>query len=183
MNSIYQLFSLLQFLTILILLPKYYANTYNLTIPDDGYKLNEINECIKQLSLKYNNINIFVNVNTFSEEINGSLTLQIPDNTNVSLIGKPTIITYPIRTFYFIIEFNEYNNQTFTIENFTFNKYISDRAELSTLFFVLAKQPYFNILLKNCIFNESNTNILTFNSIYSIPYDKYQIVFDSCHFK
>jgi len=179
----YNIKSIFVFLILIIFLPKYYTNTYNITIPDDGYKLNEINEYIQILSLKYNNINIFLNVDVFSDEIRGKVIFQIPENTNVSLIGKPTIITYPETTFYFNIEFNEYNNQTFTIENITFKNFISERPDLTTLFFITAMHPNFNMYIKNCNFDVSNSSIVTYDIRYQLLHDEYQIIIDSCYFK
>jgi len=159
-------------------------------IPNENYNIYNINELVNLYSNKYHNINIYFKDTYFKYEGERiGLQINIPANTNVSLIGNPnsgTVIDFSNNIFYTSIVFNEYNGQQFKVENITFYHFIDQFSSTENdLFFIPAMDINFKVLFKNCIFDTSNSLILSvpIRGIFTKQLPDYQIIIDSCQFK
>jgi len=177
------------FIILIILIWKSIA--IDVIIPDDGYELYEINKILEKYSVKYNNITIYINADRYSLTILREITILIPANTNVSIIGKPsslshTVFDYTVGFFNFNIIFVEYTAQTVTFENIEFYKFHNPRpTDITNIFYLSCIDVNFKIQFKNCVFIDSNTVILKLdiNKHQYIGETTNSINFQSCIFR
>lgn len=172
----------------IILLSKCFSIDVN--IPEDGYELSDIYNIIKVYSLKHNSININLNYDYYSIVSNVSIEIKIPSDVDISIIGKPsnsdkTVIDMKKATSGFAISFEDYTNQQIVIENIEFFNYHHERASDNTnIIYISTDKVDYNILIKNCIFNNSNSLAIKFDiSGFEAENIKYGIHIDSCKFK
>eukprot|EP00833_Pecoramyces_ruminatium_P012473 jgi/Orpsp1_1/1186505/evm.model.d7180000051075.1 len=177
-----------QILILFILIYKYVLSI-DVYIPNDNYDLSNLSDLISYYSIKYKTINIYINDEYYTSNSKQRYNqINIPENTNVALIGNPkngTIIDLTNNSFYYSIVFNEYTGQEFKVENITFYNFFDPLSVTANdIFYINPTSTNYKIIFKNCIFDTSNSLIFQLN-INTDSYQEnkdYQLTFDSCQF-
>ncbi|ORY54793.1 hypothetical protein LY90DRAFT_646782 [Neocallimastix californiae] len=159
-------------------------------IQKDGYDFSNIKDTIISYASKYNDINIYINYDYYIISITKLIEITVPANTNISFIGNPSNSTKTIIDFIkspqnLVISFEQYTNQQLIFENIEFTNYYHERAsEKTSIIYSIINSVKYNILIRNCIFSNSNSIIFKLDSE-NFKYEnevKYIIHFDKCKF-
>jgi len=158
-----------------------YGKTFNITISNNSYNLTDVNNLLQIYSEHYSDINIILE-SEYETNYKGGISFTIPENVNLSIIGKPTLFTFnknSVSNLNFEIPNN--NKHSLTIENIYFKNFYNDIE--NTLLYIYSYSPDYNVLIKNCTFDGSNSQIIEHKTRYSIYNEKFNIIIDSCIFK
>ncbi|ORX45799.1 hypothetical protein BCR36DRAFT_414396 [Piromyces finnis] len=164
----------------------------DVSIPNEKYNFDNINDLISSYSEKYKTINIYINQDYYTPDVSLiTKQLLVPSNTNITLIGNPnnkngTMFDFSNNKFcFYSFIFEEYTGQQFKFENITFTNYIDVNKSENSLFHTRSLySTNFSIIFKNCVFDTGNASILLLEIQINIKnnLNEYQFLFDSCRF-
>ncbi|OUM63167.1 hypothetical protein PIROE2DRAFT_10324 [Piromyces sp. E2] len=143
----------------------------DVNIPNEKYNIANISNLIKDYGEKYNVINIYITKDYVTSSEMAVQHIQIPENTNVTLIGNP-------------------NNDSGTTFDFTNNKYGSIdlnnfSIEKIDLQFKVENITFINFFTYSSQgkIHDSPILILGNEGSFNRNTEDYQILFDSCRFE